>query len=208
MFNISYNEKQKTAIKFYRDTELHLNDAVKKIAYITKGQGKWIMEYMEWEEGGTHSRPELQARLVHVKGFNFLENETEDAKFRLKNKGKVDPRYSDEQASFLINSTENTIVDRKTIQEYAEAGIGVEGMFITESTVNNATYYGNFDFKVHTIYGGTIKNSVGKRIGRFVLIADEEAKNMIDTHDTLLDSGLTIMKNLVANTIKATKDGD
>jgi hypothetical protein len=208
MFDLSFNTKQFIALKFNRTVETHMNAAIQKIADITKGEGNFIFEYIIWEEEGTTYDPKLNPKLMFVRGYNFKENRTEDARYRLKNKGTTDPAYSNETNLFLYNNT-SVKPDRKTVTQYAlEGGIAVDNMFIVESVINGITYYGNFDFMTDTIYGSTIINSAGKRQGRFVMLADEIATQKIDNFNKNEDTGLKIMQDLLNDTKKAIYDKD
>lgn len=207
MFEASFNTKQTIANDFNKTIELHMNVAIKKIATITKGEGAFIFEYMIWDEKGTEQNPSLNPKLMFVRGYNFKDNIPEDARYRLLNKGESDPKYSPETNLFLYNGTGKK-ADRKTIEEYSTAGIAVDNMFINESTLNGITYWGNFDFKAHTIYGSTIINSAGNRQGRYVFIANDIVRERVDNFNLNEDTGLKIMEELQLNTVKALKQGD
>jgi hypothetical protein len=207
MFDVSFNTKQNTAHRFNTAVELHMNVAIKKIANILKGRGNFICEYLIWDEKGTNENPSLNPKLMFVRSFNSKKNIVEDARYRLKNNGEQDPNYSPEVNLFLYNGT-GIKADRKTVEDYASAGVAVDNMFINESIVNNTTFYGNFDFKVDTIFGATILNKTGKRIGRFVCLVDEEDTESLDNFNNKEDTGLLIVEELADSVIKATWDGE
>jgi hypothetical protein len=92
----------------------------------------------------------------------------------LKN-GGAKPNYTHETSVSMNKHIKKGKYDVKVVLEYyEEAPVAVGGMFINETVEHGQKYYGNFNFKAEKIIGATIWAD-GKKIDRYVFIADKEA---------------------------------